>query len=166
MRRYAAELLRRSFGSIRAIRSSSSVHPQKRRCLARSDVVASDTFAPTNLGWSLVDLPRAARRERLDVFHAPAYTAPLRGVHPLALTIHDVSYERHPEWYPYRRDPLRRWFYRRSARTADLIITDSEFSRQRDLRCIRHSIRITSRLCRSASARRSSAHANSDSHPA
>ncbi len=85
---------------------------------------------PTNLGWSLVDLPRVARREPWDVFHAPAYTAPLHGVHPLALTIHDVSYERHPEWYPYRRDPLRRWFYRRSARTADLIITDSEFSRQ------------------------------------
>ncbi len=85
---------------------------------------------PTNLGRSLVDLPRAVRRERLDIFHAPAYTAPLLGVHPLVLTIHDVSYERHPEWYPYRRDPFRRWFYRQSARTADLIITDSEFSRR------------------------------------
>ncbi len=68
--------------------------------------------------------------KRLDVFHAPAYTAPLRGAHPLALTIHDVSYERHPEWYPYRRDAIRRWFYRRSARTADVIITDSDFSRR------------------------------------
>ena len=85
---------------------------------------------PTNLGWSLVDLPRAIRNEGLDVFHAPAYTAPLHGAHPLALTIHDVSYERHPEWYPYRRDPIRRWFYRRSARTADVIITDSDFSRR------------------------------------
>src|ERR1700694_1227457 len=83
---------------------------------------------PTNLGWSLVDLPRVAGPESLYVFPAPAYTAPLHGVHPLVLTIHDVSYERHPEWYPYRRDRLRRWFYRRSAMTADLIITDSEFS--------------------------------------
>ena len=87
-------------------------------------------IAPTNLGWSLVDLPRAIRNEGLDVFHAPAYTAPLYGAHPLALTIHDVSYERHPEWYPYRRDPFRRWFYRCSARTADVIITDSDFSRR------------------------------------
>jgi alpha-1,3-rhamnosyl/mannosyltransferase len=86
-------------------------------------------LAPTNLGWSLVDLPRAARRADVDLFHAPAYTAPLGGVRPLVLTIHDVSYERHPEWYPYRRDPLRRWFYRRSALAADLILTDSEFSR-------------------------------------
>jgi len=85
---------------------------------------------PTNFGWSLMDLPRAIRGEKLDVFHSPAYTAPLRGARPLALTIHDVSYERHPEWYPYRRDPFRRWFYRRSARAADVIITDSDFSRQ------------------------------------
>ena len=84
---------------------------------------------PTNLGWSLIDLPRAIRTEGLDVFHAPAYTAPLHGAHPLVLTIHDVSYERHPEWYPYRRDAIRRWFYRRCARTADVIITDSDFSR-------------------------------------
>ena len=85
---------------------------------------------PTNLGWSLIDLPRAIRHERLDVFHAPAYTAPLRGTVPLVLTIHDVSYERHPEWYPYRRDAIRRWFYRRSARAANVIVTDSDFSRR------------------------------------
>ncbi len=48
---------------------------------------------------------------------------------PVVLTIHDVSYERHPEWYPYRRDRLRRAFYRRSARAAAHILTDSEFSR-------------------------------------
>jgi alpha-1,3-rhamnosyl/mannosyltransferase len=47
----------------------------------------------------------------------------------LVLTIHDVSYERHPEWYPYRRDPVRRAFYRWSARAADRVITDSAFSR-------------------------------------
>ena len=85
---------------------------------------------PTNLGWSVDGLPRALRRTAVDVFHAPAYTAPLWGAHPLVVTIHDVSYEQHPEWYPYRIDPVRRWFYRRSARIADLVITDSEFSRR------------------------------------
>lgn len=93
-------------------------------------VVPARAWLPTNLGWSLSALPRGARRARLDLFHAPAYTAPLWGVHPLVLTIHDVSYERHPEWYPYRRDPLRRAFYRASAHAADLIITDSDFSRR------------------------------------
>ena len=84
---------------------------------------------PTNAGWILTGLPRAARKARVDLLHAPAYTAPLAGPRPLVVTIHDVSYERRPEWYPYRRDPLRRAFYRASARAADRIITDSAFSR-------------------------------------
>ena len=83
---------------------------------------------PTNLGWSVVGLPRAAARARVDVIHAPAYTAPLWSSTPVVLTIHDVSYERRPEWYPYERDVLRRMFYRRSARSAAHVITDSEFS--------------------------------------
>jgi glycosyltransferase involved in cell wall biosynthesis len=83
---------------------------------------------PTNLGWSAVGLPRAAARARVDVIHAPAYTAPLWSRTPVVLTIHDVSYERHPEWYPYQRDAVRRMFYRRSARSAARVLTDSEFS--------------------------------------
>jgi glycosyltransferase involved in cell wall biosynthesis len=73
---------------------------------------------PTNLGWSLTGLPLAARQVPYDVFHAPAYTAPLWGVGPLVVTIHDVSYARRPEWHPYRNDPVRRAFYRASARRA------------------------------------------------
>ena len=83
---------------------------------------------PSNLGWSAMGLPRAAARATVDVIHAPAYTAPLWSRAPVVLTIHDVSYERHPEWYPYQRDALRRMFYRRSARTAARVLTDSEFS--------------------------------------
>ena len=84
---------------------------------------------PTNLGWSLTGLPLGFRRVSCDVFHAPAYTAPLWGARPLVVTVHDVSYARHPEWYPYRVDPIRRSFYRASARRADRLLTDSSFSR-------------------------------------
>jgi len=87
------------------------------------------TSLPTNLGWMGVSLPLAVRGAALDVFHAPAYSAPLWGVHPQAVTIHDVSYERRPEWNAYRNDPFRRAFYRRSALAADRVITDSAFSR-------------------------------------
>ena len=85
---------------------------------------------PTNLGWTIAGLPRAAARAGVDLIHAPAYTAPLWGAVPTVLTIHDVSYERHPEWYPYRRDWLRRAFYRSSAHAAAHILTVSEFSRR------------------------------------
>ena len=95
---------------------------------AATTYVAAPAHPPTNLGWSLVGLPRAAARGDVDLIHAPAYTAPLWGSTPVVLTIHDVSYERHPEWYPYRRDVVRRAFYRRSARSAAHIVTDSQFS--------------------------------------
>jgi glycosyltransferase involved in cell wall biosynthesis len=83
---------------------------------------------PTNAGWTLIGLPVAAAEARVDVLHAPAYTAPFVATVPVILTIHDVSYERNPAWYPYRRDPLRRAFYRWSARSADHVLTVSGFS--------------------------------------
>lgn len=85
--------------------------------------------APTNLGRAAVTLPVSLASCRRDVFHAPAYTAPLWQGQPLVLTIHDVVYARHPEWYPGELDPIRQWFYRRSARRARRIVTDSAFSR-------------------------------------
>jgi glycosyltransferase involved in cell wall biosynthesis len=76
----------------------------------------------------MVGLPRAAQRASVDLIHAPAYTAPWWSRRPVVVTIHDVVYELHPEWYPYRRDPLRRAFYRRSALSAAHILTVSHFS--------------------------------------
>ena len=90
--------------------------------------VAEPSHPPTNLGWTLVGIPRAALRARVDVIHAPAYTAPFWSPAPVVLTIHDVSYERHPQWYPYRRDWARRAFYRRSAHAAAHVLTVSRFS--------------------------------------
>jgi len=86
--------------------------------------------APTNFGRHLTALPLAIMRAGVDLFHAPAYTAPMWGSTPVVLSVHDVSYARHPEWYPYRRDPLRRWFYQRSAARARIILTISEFSKR------------------------------------
>ena len=129
VRRYARELFA-------AMANLEGVEVVAAGTSADADLPAGVTAAagaaslPTNLGWMISGLPRAARSARLDVFHAPSYTAPFGGPRPLVLTIHDISYERHPEWYPYRRDPVRRAFYRWSARTADRIITDSQFSRQ------------------------------------
>ena len=128
VRRYVWEIygaLRRVAPEVDAVAIGASqgdaLPPGVTACPARS--------FPTNLGWMAASIPLAARGARLDVFHAPAYTAPLWGVHPQVLTIHDVSYERKPEWNAYRNDRARRYFYRRSALAADRIITDSRFSR-------------------------------------
>jgi glycosyltransferase involved in cell wall biosynthesis len=99
-------------------------------CLPDGVRVEPATWRPRrNDFWQVLALPVLARRARIDVYHAPAYTAPLFGVRPLVLTIHDVSYARRPEYYPYRRDLARRVFYRLSALRADAVITVSDFSR-------------------------------------
>src|SRR4029079_19542435 len=61
--------------------------------------VAAAWTLPTNLGWALTGLPMSAGKAAYDVFHAPAYTAPLVGCRPLVVSIHDVSYARRPEFY-------------------------------------------------------------------
>ena len=44
-------------------------------------------------------------RDPPDVFFAPAYTAPLGVGVPLAVTIHDISFVAHPEWFRAARRP-------------------------------------------------------------
>jgi glycosyltransferase involved in cell wall biosynthesis len=79
--------------------------------------------------WEQVTLPAAAARDGLDVFFAPAYTAPLRLSCPVALTIHDLSFFAHPEWFEWRDGIRRRLVTRLSARRAAVVLTVSEFSR-------------------------------------
>ena len=67
-----------------------------------------------------------------DVFFAPAYTAPLGAAMPLAVTIHDISFVAHPEWFRAARRPRRRWLTRRAAHAAAVVFTDSQFSQARD----------------------------------
>ena len=79
--------------------------------------------------WEQTHLAALAGGDALDVFFAPAYTSPLRIVVPLALTIHDISFVAHPEWFRWREGLRRRWLTRRSAHAADVVFTDSQFSR-------------------------------------
>lgn len=84
--------------------------------------------------WEQTALRRAITRERLDLFFAPAYTAPVRIEIPVALTIHDVSFLAHPEWFRPREGLRRRWLTRYSGRKADVVLTDSVFSRDEILK--------------------------------
>ncbi len=79
--------------------------------------------------WEQVRLARVARGDRLDRFFAPAYSAPLFPPAPTVLTIHDLSFAAHPEWFGAREGLRRRVTVGLAARVADTILTDSEFSR-------------------------------------
>ena len=83
----------------------------------------------TGTWWEQTALRSAVRRDRPDVFFAPAYTAPVGIGIPLAVTIHDISFIAHPEWFRPRERLRRRFLTSHAARTARVIFTDSAFSR-------------------------------------
>jgi glycosyltransferase involved in cell wall biosynthesis len=80
--------------------------------------------------WEQVRLPRAIPQDHLDVWFGPAYTAPLALNLPIVVTIHDVSFAAHPEWFRLREGLRRRWLTQQSAQRARAVITVSAFSKR------------------------------------
>lgn len=79
--------------------------------------------------WEQFALPRALGADRPDVLFAPGYTAPLTVASPVVVTIHDVSFFAHPEWFNVREGIRRRFLTAWSARRARAVLTDTEFSK-------------------------------------
>ncbi len=79
--------------------------------------------------WEQQSQAAAARRDRVDVFFAPGYSAPLLAGVPFVVAIHDLSFIAHPEWFGWREGTRRRVLARWSAARAARVITISEFSR-------------------------------------
>lgn len=86
---------------------------------------------PTNGLGRLAALSVLARRIRPDVVHAIYFLPPLTG-RPTVLTVHDISFERFPEFFSGRTLIRDRALVRLSAVRATRIVTVSETSR-RDL---------------------------------
>ncbi len=82
-----------------------------------------------NFLWLTVRLPLELMKDRVNVLHAPSYTTPFIKTLRTIVTVHDISYAVNPAWYSYKSDFIRRYYYYRSAKSADTIITVSEFSK-------------------------------------
>lgn len=78
--------------------------------------------------WEQWTYPRALNASRPDVVFAPAYSAPLTAPAPVVVTIHDVSFYAHPEWFSTREGARRRLLTGWSARRAAVVLTDTVFS--------------------------------------
>ncbi|MEO7270779.1 MAG: glycosyltransferase family 1 protein [Vicinamibacterales bacterium] len=129
--RYLAELLRRWAGRPDADRRHFILYAPEPLTLALPAHAVTVRVIGEGRGtwWEQTHLRRAVRTDRLDLFFAPAYTAPLGLGLPLALTIHDISFIAHPEWFRAGEGLRRRWLTRRGASLASVIFTDSQFSR-------------------------------------
>jgi glycosyltransferase involved in cell wall biosynthesis len=87
-------------------------------------------------GWYRFTLPRATKRDGIQVLHCPTMRAPFRSPVPLVVTVHDAAVLRHP-------DAFNRWTRNYSARSlprvvraADRIVTGSEFTRDELMRLL------------------------------
>jgi glycosyltransferase involved in cell wall biosynthesis len=94
----------------------------------------SSAWPGNNFLWNQLRVPPAQLWHHWDLFHAPAYTAPLLNFCPLVLNVHDISYLVRREWYPYRLDTFRRLYYRASLRRADCVLVPSDFTRREVIR--------------------------------
>jgi glycosyltransferase involved in cell wall biosynthesis len=80
--------------------------------------------------WEQLALPRATKADRLDVFFAPGYTAPLLLKTPVVVLVHDVSFAAHPEWFRWKEGLRRRLLTRWSCDNAKIVLTVSETARR------------------------------------
>ncbi len=105
--------------------------PGAERCIPERFGVRTVSSNPyKRLGW---DLARQVRADKPDLIHVQ-YTSPLLTRVPAVVTVHDVSFVEHPEYFtPSRRQQLR-LTVGRSVRRAARILTVSEFSRDAILR--------------------------------
>jgi glycosyltransferase involved in cell wall biosynthesis len=80
-----------------------------------------------------LDLPMKLRYDKPDLLHVQ-YTGPLACSIPLVVSIHDVSYLEHPQYFTRFRSTQLRLTVKRTAEAAARILTPSEFSRRAILR--------------------------------
>lgn len=83
-----------------------------------------------------IELPRHLRRIRPSVFHYQ-YTGPLVQLSPEVVTIHDMSFERHPEFFDAAERLRLKLTVRRAVKAARRIITVSEFSKREIVNLLR-----------------------------
>ena len=86
--------------------------------------VSDDPFKRLGL-----DLPRHLRRDCPDLLHVQ-YTGPVFSPVPLVVSVHDVSYLEHPQYFTRFRSIQLRITVRRTLERAVRVLTPSEFSRR------------------------------------
>jgi glycosyltransferase involved in cell wall biosynthesis len=80
-----------------------------------------------------VAIPLRAAREHIDVIHTQ-YASPPFSIVPVVVSIHDISYERYPQWFTHADLLHMRAFVGPTARRAAVVLTLSEFSKDNIVR--------------------------------
>jgi len=77
-----------------------------------------------------VEIPRLIRRYQIDAAHYQYTVPPVKHCKEI-VTIHDILFKDFPELFPFTYRMKNDFLFRRSARRAELLLTVSEYSRER-----------------------------------
>ncbi len=99
-----------------------------------SHIVPRKIPRPMNLNsfflWYNFSLPRAIKKDKIDFFFSPDYfLPPFLGKMKKSMTIHDVSFLAHPEWFSLSYQIYTDIYCKFAAKRSDIIFTMSEFSK-------------------------------------
>ncbi|MBI2686019.1 MAG: glycosyltransferase family 4 protein [Acidobacteria bacterium] len=124
---------------VRSLLEGFAALDKKSEFIAYTSVRGAEEYVPSRVRtWRVsenpflrlgVDLARRVRADAPDLLHVQ-YTAPLFCPVPVVVSIHDVSYLEHPEFFTRSRRVQLQFTVERTVRRAAKILTLSEFSRQ------------------------------------
>lgn len=95
---------------------------------AAPNAVASRSLSGSRFKRLFVEMPRALKGDRPDVLHVQ-YIAPRAGKVPVVASVHDISFERHPEWFTARERIGFRLLIPRTVKRARVVLALSEHTR-------------------------------------
>jgi len=85
--------------------------------------------------WEQIHLPRVAKKHGVEILHCTSNTAPMFSAIPSVITLHDVIYLENLNFggtaYQNFGNIYRRWIVPRVVKTADCIITVSEYEKEK-----------------------------------
>jgi glycosyltransferase involved in cell wall biosynthesis len=84
--------------------------------------------------WEQRILPGLVAQCGADLLFAPGYSGPVFCPVPMVVTVHDVSFAAHPDWFAWREGLRRRVTTRWAARRARRVLTVSDFSKREIVR--------------------------------
>jgi len=78
------------------------------------------------VAWEKLFLVYEIKREKVEIFHDPAFSAPLLGSIPVIVTVHDLAFLRYPHAFTWKTLCYFKAFLKQTLRRADIIISVSE----------------------------------------
>jgi glycosyltransferase involved in cell wall biosynthesis len=124
---------------VRSLLNAFGAHARQSEFVAYVSASSATRFVPSRVRTRLVaanpflrlgfDLAMKLRQDRPDLLHVQ-YTAPLGCPVPVVVSVHDVSFLEHPEYFTRARAWQLQSTVKRTVRRAARIVTGSEFSRR------------------------------------